>query len=57
MRRELQGFVLVDLCGPSGQVSPASSPTPAQTQLFVALRVPPPLRVWSAVSSGKYQPA
>ena len=57
MRRELQRLVLVDLSGPAAQVSQTSKPTPAQTQLFEALRVPSPLRVWSASSSGKPQAA
>ena len=57
MRRELQRLVLVDLSGPAGHVSQTSRPTPSQTQLFEALQIPSPLRVWSTSSSGKPQAA
>ena len=57
MRQQLQRLVLGDLSGPAGQVSQTSKSTPAKTQLFEALRVPSPLRVWSASSSGKPQAA
>jgi hypothetical protein len=53
LRRELQRVVLVELQGPAGQVQQTSQLSPSQAQLFRALQVPPPLRVWAASSSTK----
>jgi hypothetical protein len=51
LRRELQRVCQVELSGPAGTVLQTSRLTPSQTQLFDALQVPPPLRVWAAASS------
>ncbi|HUZ30219.1 MAG TPA: IS1634 family transposase [Solirubrobacteraceae bacterium] len=51
VRRELQRVVLVDFAGAAGRVSQRSELTPAQGQLFDALAMPPPARIWSASSS------
>jgi transposase len=51
LRRELQRVALVDLSGPAGRVSQRTELTPAQRQLFDALAIPPPIRIWSAASS------
>jgi len=51
VRRELQRVALVDLSGPAGQVRQRTELTPAQSQLFAALAVPVPTRIWAAASS------
>jgi transposase len=53
LRRELQRVVLVELQGPAEQVQQTSQLSPSQAQLFKALQVPPPLRIWAASSSTK----
>lgn len=53
LRRELQRVALVEFSGPAGEAQQTSKLTPSQAQLFEALQVPPPLRIWAASSSRK----
>ncbi|MGH7758352.1 MAG: IS1634 family transposase [Candidatus Dormibacteria bacterium] len=51
MRRELQRVCLVELTGSAGSVRQTSRLTDPQRQLFEALEVTPPSRIWAASSS------
>ncbi len=48
---ELQRVALVDRVGTAGHVAQRTELAPVQTQLFAALAVPPPTRIWAAASS------